>query len=560
MVAVFICVAAFSRPGLADEVASAPVKRSQQKVLCWLRAGTLMASVGGREVSLKDLKSGSPEIELGGVRFRKTLADSLEIVSETDVLAESPDFKGWSVELPQRTAIGFNLDIKNQRLGLRMPPQSNRSLVLRCDLGGKFELKAGAKGQIDFFDNGSYLFKGLGAIDALNSDGQKFDFHLPGSAMSDGPLVLQKPVGGTEYWERASPTISLRISGTPMEDLQIKSGKEVVYKTGDTNSVVSFESLGARIHFNEKSDGSLAWRVEKGDFRISIEGILGLIATADSGDAATMNWSKSRKLVDIKSLAPESFRIALPGRSYAIVEFPAEFQFSIAGPGMFSAAAAGGDVHLYNGEHQEISNLQAGSLMLDVKALRAGLTSGNGLLMHLTWDNGAPLEITADQVFAAIQPGSERIVKFGAEGIAKVSYGAGGFLTIEAVRSNFKLIVDSVHGIEIDLVEGDIVSLTLDLKKGTFTVKADERNVNDVAVTTESGYSPVLEAARALNFNIGKNGALLASSGGQPLYFASGTGDIPTKGLNPPPPYNQNDQTGGVPPIVQPPVSVSGAK
>jgi hypothetical protein len=62
-----------------------------------------------------------------------------------------------------------------------------------------------------------------------------------------------------------------------------------------------------------------------------------------------------------------------------------------------------------------------------------------------------------------------------------------------------------------------------------------------------------------LNFNIGKNGALLASSGGQPLFFASGTGDIPTKALNPPPPFNQNDQTGSVPPILEPPVSVSGA-
>jgi hypothetical protein len=377
--------------------------------------------------------------------------------------------------------------------------------------------------------------------------------------MADGPLVLRKPAGGSEYWERLSPTMSLKISGSPTEDLLIKNGKDVVYKTGDTNSAINFENLGATIRFKEKSDGSLSWKVDKGDFRISIDGILGMITTADSGDAALMTWSKTRKMVDVKNLFDEPFRVALPGRSFAVVHYPADFQFALVGPGIFSAAAAGGDVHLYNGNNQEISNLQAGSLMLDVKTLRAGLTSGNGLVMRMTWDNGVPLEVVADNAFAAIQPGTERVIKFGSEGTAKVSYAAGGMMSVEAIRSNFKLVIESVHGIEIDLVEGDIVSLTLDLKKATFTVKTDERNVNDVAVTTESGYSPVLEAARALNFNIGKNGALLASSGGQPLFFASGTGDIPTKALNPPPPFNQNDQTGSVPPILEPPVSVSGA-
>jgi hypothetical protein len=192
--------------------------------------------------------------------------------------------------------------------------------------------------------------------------------------------------------------------------------------------------------------------------------------------------------------------------------------------------------------------------------LRAGLSSGNGLVLRLTWDNGVPLQVSADQVFASIQPGEERVIKLGREGIAKISYSAGGFVLVEAVQGNFKLVVSAVHGLEIDLVEGDIVALTLDLKKSTFTIKAGDQNVNDVAVTTESGYSPVLEASRALNFNIGKNGALLASSGGQPLFFAAGGPDVLTDGLKPPPPYGQNDFTGLLDPIKQAPVSVSGAQ
>ncbi|MDB6039479.1 MAG: hypothetical protein JWM99_3320 [Verrucomicrobiales bacterium] len=556
----FVCLALWLVTAHAAETVPSVNKKAKQKVLFGIQNGALTASVGGREASLKNLKFGWPDIELGGVTFRSAPEGKMEIFSDADVVLESPEFKGWSAELPQKVSIGFSLDIARRRLGIVMPLQAIRSLLVFCEVGGQIELKSGAKGQIDFFNNGSYLFKGLGDIIAINSDGQKFDFRLPGSSMDDGPLLLKKPEGGKEYWERASPTIALNISGTPREDLVIKAGKNVIYKTGAENSEVYFDSIGAKISFTEKPDGSLRWKVDKGDFRISIDGILGMITAADSDDEAVMTWNKARSMADVKNLSAEPFRVSLPARSFAIVNFSAEFQFAQVGSGIFSTAAAGGDVHLYNGNGLEISNLQAGSLLMNTKTLRAGLSSGNGLVLRLTWDNGTPLQVSADQAFAAIQPGEERVIKFGREGIAKISYAAEGFLLVEAVQSNFKLVLSAVHGLEIDLVEGDMVALTLDLKKSTFTIKAGDQNVNDVAVTTESGYSPVLEAARALNFNIGKNGALLASSGGQPLFFAAGGPDVLTDGLRPPPPYGQNDFTGLLDPIKQQPVSVSGAQ
>jgi hypothetical protein len=555
----FVCLALWLIPAYAGETGLVANKKVIKKVLFGIQNGALTASVGGREASLKNLKPGGPEIEVGGLTFRTSPEGKMEISSEADVVIESPEFKGWSAELPQNVSIGFSLDIIHRRLGIVMPLQTIRSVLIFCELGGQIELKSGAKGQIDFFKNGSYLFKGFGDIIAINADGQKFDFRLPGSSMDDGPLVLKKPDDGKEYWERASPTISLTISGTPGEDLVIKAGKDVVYKTGAENAEVYFDATGAKIAFTEKSDGSLRWKVEKGDFRISIDGIAGMITTADSGDEAVMTWNKARSMADVKNHSPEPFRVSLPARSFAIVNFSAEFQFAQVGSGIFSTAAAGGDVHLYNGNGVEISNLQAGSLLTDTKTLKAGLTSGNGLVLRLTWDNGVPLQISADQAFAAIKPGEERVIKFGREGIAKISYSAGGFMTVEAVRSNFKLIVSSVHGVEIDLVEGDIVALTLDLIKSTFTIKAGDQNVNGVAVATESGFSTILEAGRVLNFHIGKNGALLASSGGRPQFFAAGGPDVLTGGLNPPYPYGQNDFT-GLNPVKQPPVSVSGAQ
>jgi len=282
-----------------------------------------------------------------------------------------------------------------------------------------------------------------------------------------------------------------------------------------------------------------------------------MIVTATSSQSATMSWDKIRKLADVKNLSDEPIQVALPGRSFAVVNSSVEFQFSMVAPGIFSAVAAGGDVQIYNSAGNPVANVEAGGLLLDAKQLTAGLTSGLGIRMRLNWDNGQPLQAYSALAVAQLQPGTEKIVNFGSDGKAKITYSAGGFMTLEAIRSNFKLVIDAVHGLSIDVVEGDSVSLTLDLKKGTFTIKAGEDNINDIAVETENGYSPTLQASRALNFNIG-DGGLIATSGGQVLFFAGGPTDAITGGLVPPSPGTQITDGLVTPPAtpLQPPASV----
>jgi len=519
-----------------------------------LRGGNLTAVVGDEELTLQNLKPGSSPVRLGGVNFSSASDGGIQYSSGFQISIGSPDIKGWRVQVAQNVSVNIKLDFQGGGVAVSSPLGAGGAAFLICDDGGQVQLKPGAKGQVDFFKNGCYMFKGSGNLVAINADGQYFNFLIPGTTMTGGPMQLQKDGGGKEYWERPSPTASLKLSGTPGKDLKIALEGGVNYNPQDNHSTISIGSTGAKIDFSANPDGSLKFNVGKGKFEIKMDGVPGLVVTATSGQSASMTWDKERKLADIKNLSPEAIQVTTPGRSFAVVGSSVEFQFSMVAQGIFSATSSGGDVQIYNAEGNPVANVQTGGLMMPTKQLLVGLTSGEGIRMRLNWDNGQPLQASSSLAVAQLQPGTEKIITFGSDGKAKITYSAGGFMTLEALRSSFQLVIDALHGMTIHVVEGDSVSLTLDLKKGTFTVKASQDNINDVAVETENGYSPVLQAARALNFNIGEDGGLLASSAGQVLFFAGGPTDPITGGLIPPTPATQ--VTDGLVPPPQPVVSV----
>jgi hypothetical protein len=518
------------------------------------QGGVLTATIGDQSIPLNNLQPGGTASTLGGVSFSATKDGGVQISGQSAVLISSPDIKGWKAQAPQNVPISLNLNFQTQSVAVSVPPGAGGSGTLTCDDGGQAELKSGAKGQLDFFKGGSYLFTGSGNLSVVNSDGEPQNFLIPGSSMTGGPAQLQKNSDGKEYWSKPSPSALLSLSGVPGVNLTI------VAEGGGTNSAkkdgptVVTTSQGASITFTPQPDGSLAWQVGKGQFHIAVDGIPGTTVTATSGQSASMTWDTSRKLLDVKNLSSEPIQTSMPGRSFAVVNSSVEFQYSMVTPGIFSLASAGGDVQVYNGDGNSVANVESGGLLLNAKQLLAGLTSGRGIRMRLNWDNGQPLQAYSSLATAELKPGTERVITFGKDGKAKITYSSGGFMILEAIRSNFQLVIDAVHGMTIDVVEGDKVSLTLDLKKGTFTVKTGADNINDVSVKTENGYTPVLQAARALNFNISEQGGLIASSGGQLLFYSPTPNTPNSGGLSPPPPGQDN---GGGSPTPSPSTPIS---
>ncbi len=474
------------------------------KVELVTRDGGLAAIVDNQEVSLQNLNSASDAVQVHGVRFSPGEGGGVQISSRaSQVTIRSSEARGWRAEVPQNVPVGIQADLKNGQIGLSMPQGIAGMGFLLCDDGSQIELKGGAKGHLDLLANGSFVFKGSGSISAIDSDGHAVNLSVPGASMTGGALQLvvdgkDKEGKDKSHWERPSAVTSLAIEGWQGNELKISGDGGKMYTAPTT-----VETPTGSIAFQLNADGSLNINAAKGKFQIMVSGAPGFMVTATAGQRARLVWDKSKKLAEIKNLCSEPMQVFLPGRSVAVIEPNVEFQYAVAAKGIFSTAAAGGHVRLYNRDGKDVGTVETGGMLLDSKRLTAGLTSGQGIRLRLNWDNGQPLQAYSALAFAQLQPGSERILSFGTDGKAKLTYSAGGFLTLEALRSNFQLVIDAVHGLTINVVEGDKVSLALDLKKGTFTLKTGPDNINDVSVETENGYSPVLQADRALNFNIG---------------------------------------------------------
>ncbi len=525
------------------------------KVQLVTRDGGLSAIVDNQEVSLHNPNSASNRVQVHGVDFSPAQGGGIEISSSAgQVSISSSEAKGWRAEIPQSVPVEIKADLKNGQIELSMPKGNGGAGFLLCDDGSQIELKGGAKGHLDLLSNGAFVFKGSGNIMALDADGHAVNLSVPGASMTGGALQLRvdgKDADGKDksHWERPGAAMSLTIEGMQGGELKISADGGKMYTAPTT-----IETPTGSIGFKLNADGSLNVSAAKGKFQILVSGVPGFMVTATSGQQAQLLWDKSKKLAEIKNLCSEPMQVSLPGRSVAVVEPNVEFQYALVAKGIFSTAAAGGRVKLYNGNGNDVGSVETGGMLLDSKRLIAGLTSGAGIRLKMNWDNGQPLQAFSALAFAQVEPGSERIVSFGSDGRAKIMYSAGGFLTLEALRSNFQLVIDAIHGLTINVVEGDKVSLTLDLKKGTFTLKTGADNINDVSVETENGYSPVLQADRALNFNIGDlNGWVIGANGEiNPDNPSSPTSPF-TSGLLPPSPSTPFTEGLIPPPVVPPP-------
>ncbi len=185
---------------------------------------------------------------------------------------------------------------------------------------------------------------------------------------------------------------------------------------------------------------------------------------------------------------------------------------------MVSATAAGGVVKMFGSDGVQIADFNTGGQVFDLA--KVGRGAGKGLLMRLSWDNGSPLEASGAAAYAKLNPGQEQPIKYGKEGEAELTYQEGGFLSVQAQQNKFKMKIQGLNGISVELDEGDKVSFTLDLKKGTFVITTDPDNQGQVIVDTGSDFAPVMNGGKAMNFNVGNDGSLVATSGGQLLYYS----------------------------------------
>jgi hypothetical protein len=358
-----------------------------------------------------------------------------------------------------------------------------------------------------------------------------------------------------------SPVVAVKIGEMDKGVLNLRIGDKEFGLPPASEKDVTLKN-GASIHFSiDPVTGTLSWRALKGEFLISVDGVPGWKAVAVSDGAGEMHWDSKLRMVDMRNTSQDAMVVSLPTRTFGVLSPSSSFHYAAVGEAITNASlglagvssyatAASGKVGVYNSNNRKTYDLGEQNLLF-VGGLPTRLNlSGSRLPVQLSWDNGAPLFVAENQEHNMLKPGTQKVLKYGPDFHLGFVYSEGGTLKVTAVEGNFRLIIQRVNGLVVDLEEGCKVTLTLDLKKGTFVVRTDPTNPAALALALDNG-SPIsaMDADRYLNFNIAEDGSLFGDSGdGHVLFFDYAGADpstvsfsqsIPGSLLPPPPaPYD----------------------
>ncbi|HYE33201.1 MAG TPA: hypothetical protein VEH27_17365 [Methylomirabilota bacterium] len=509
---------AFAQPA-SESATPVPAVRQVELILCEEGAFKVRFPDGNE----RDIPSGVSELEQVTFRVSGPSVWVKPLVSDIQVTARSVG--GWQVDLAQNVAATFTVHCRKGRVEVAADADNLLPAVIVLKEGGHVELRASAKATAEFFSNGSYLIRGEGEALARNADGQKIHLGEPGALMTGGPLVQVINSKGNPDWERVSPISKVRLSGSASGEVKVTAGKQTVTISGGGKRSVQIPETGSVIVFEELANRKgYSLFVEKGEFRVSIEGVLNWTAIASTDQRAELTWNRLDRSVDIRNLSSSRMVSLLPSRNFVEIDPGAQFQYSWMIGQKFATAATGGDVKMYSRDGAYNLNLRNSNQVFTITRDDA-LIRKPGLPLHLNWDTGAPLSVNASVDYAQLKPGSEHVVRFGQEGEAHLYYSEGGFLRVAAAEHKFSLKIESLNGLLVELEAGDEVQMILDRRKGTFTLQTGIDNSFTVGVDTQNGFAPQVGANRAINFNIKKDGAMTTTASGFLVNYTPGAED-----------------------------------
>jgi hypothetical protein len=438
---------------------------------------------------------------------------------ERDARVKCLGLSGFEVDLAQNVSVAFRVNNRKQTAVVEATQDNLRPVIVRFIEGGHLEMKAGAESRIEFFANKSFMVRGTGEALAVNGDGHKTKLSDPGAFMAGGALVLLKNKAGVETLQRVSPIINVKVSGTLGTSVKISAGGYDLEATGKGKQTLRVPELSGVMTFEDlQNEAGLYVHVEKGELNLTVEGISNWSTHLSTDQSARIIWNRIERTVDVKNLSVTPLFVQLPAQNFVELGSGGLLQYTAMPGRNYATAASGADARMFSRDGTFSMNLRDANQLFSANR-GEGPSRKPGLPIHLNWDTGAPLGLTSPVDYAELKPGSEHVVRFEGEGEATIYYTDGGWLNIEASEHKFTLVIAALNGLLVNLEAGDTVSMILDKRKGTFTLKAGIDNSYGVDVDTLNGFAPIVDANKAINFNVRKDGSVTASVGGLLVNF-----------------------------------------
>lgn len=441
---------------------------------------------GVRVVSLKHLQDSGGTLLTNCVSLKLTEDRSAVVVGGTCravQLAVGP-MDGWSAQIPAGNELVLKADFQRNLLEVKAASANRFPVVLGFIDGASVSLAAGAEGRIDVLLDRTYVFAARPAPggppipgrDGAQQEVNLTDFSLP---LTGGPWVENAGGGGTGGRTRLSPTVLVRVSGVVGETLTVRAGEQTV-TLGTTGAQTIHLPNGASMTLRQSTaTRTVNWQVDKGDFRVSVEGVNGWQAVGRAGLSAAMAWNVTpqppSQAVDITNTTRASgnsaLLVSLPEQVVARVAAGATFQYATeANARNFQASGFGGSVVLLNTATGQMVNVSEGSMaFVNGRPLVRGAVLGQNHPVTVAWKANQAADLGGSVGQESLAVGNVRVLRTSAGGVLKAGNQAGAGLILQAVSGNFSISTDGLRGGAVTLTEGTVLQLVYDAGSGVLT-------------------------------------------------------------------------------------------
>jgi hypothetical protein len=104
--------------------------------------------------------------------------------------------------------------------------------------------------------------------------------------------------------------------------------------------------------FLDPATGTLSWRISKGEFLFTVEGVRGWKAFGLAGGGGEMHWDAKSQMVDLRNTSSDAMIVSLPTRTFGVLSPASSFHYAsvgeptntppgLAGTSSYATAASG---------------------------------------------------------------------------------------------------------------------------------------------------------------------------------------------------------------------------
>jgi hypothetical protein len=434
------------------------------------------------------------------------------IPQDAMVVVTSEQFPDWIVQIPPKQTARFSWEYEKRTAHVQASDLNREAIHLSFPDGGTAEMEAQAEGRYEVMDDGTYAFFGAGKLTGINADGVTVQFGYVFPPMFGGKLIAPPANNPNGRFTRATPVAQLTFVGQIESGLSVRVGSQTVpLEPGATNNIRAENGAQISLQLNPATH-TVDWAVERGIFRVNVEGFHCWKSLAASGQTAAMQWSTNGVMVELKNKnGKDAFQkhvlVSLSSTLNVAIGESATFQYGRATDcSTFFATASGGETVMYNAETARFVRLDEGNMnFVSGSPESTTAPTRHYTPVRLIWTTNDKVEFKSATETLTVGLAGHEIFHADASTELDVNYYGPPKLTVRVEAGAAAISPNFMPRVTVELVEGSAVTFGYDADADIFRIEPADGNLSPIAIRTETGFYPRVMPGTRITFVINRS-------------------------------------------------------